>query len=154
MIRSLSRRLAALLALALTTAGLLAGPAHASTSSPSWTPVLTGAQQRTVLDLIDDVCGDTWCEGDARFDFRTFTCDRQQVSCTLGARLAPYTDGPTRWYWRSGTLSGFPRFRSMVSTSPTGARSLTPAFYDAVNVLVNAFEESLPGGDRAVPHRA
>ena len=151
MSRSLPRRLAALVVLALSFAGLLGSPAHASTT---WTPVLTGAQQRTVLDLIDDVCGDTWCEGDLRFDFRTFTCDRSHATCTLTVRLAPYTDGPTHWYRRSGPVSGFTRFPQMVATSPTGQRSLTPAFYDAVNVLVNAFEESLPPGDRSAAHRA
>lgn len=144
MIRFLPRRLAALLLLMLSFAGLLGSPAHASSTSG---PVLTGAQQRAVLDLIDDACGDTWCEGDFRFDFRTFTCDRRHRTCTLGLRLAPYTDEPARWYWRSGKVYGFTRFPQMVTTSPTGQQSLTPAFYDAVNILVNAFEESLPGGN-------
>lgn len=142
---TLPRRLAALLLLAVSSAGLLGGPAHAATTGG---PVLTGAQQRAVLDSIDDACGDSWCEGDLRFDFRTFTCDRVHRTCTLGLRLAPYTDGTPHWYWRSGKVSGFTRFGQMVTTSQDGQQTLTPAFYDAVNVLINAFGESLPGGDR------
>lgn len=143
---ALPRRLAALLVLVLSTAVLLApGVARAAP------PVLTGHEQRVVLDLIDDACGDTWCEGDHRFDFRTFTCDRARRTCTLRLRLSPYTDGPTRWYWRSGTVTGFVRFDAMVETSPTGQQSLEPDFYDAVNALIARVEDTVPS---ATPHRA
>ena len=141
-----ARRLVALAVLLLSFVVLLLSPTAARASSAS--PVLTGNEQRAVLDLIDDACGDTWCEGDFRFDFRRFTCDRSARTCTLRLRLAPYTDEAPHWYWRSGTLTGFLRFPQMVHTSATGVRSLDPDFYAAVNVLINRLEGTVPAPAR------
>ena len=140
-------RLAALLLLVLA-CGVFLTPtaARASSSSP---PVLTGREQRIVLDRIDDICGDSWCEGDHRFDFRSFTCAPARQTCTLRLRLAPYNDGPVHWYWRSGQVTGFTRFPQMVATSPTGATSLTPAFYAAIDELVGRVEATVPAHRRA-----
>jgi len=36
--------------------------------------VLDKAEQKTVLTAINNICGDTWCEGDYNFDFQSFAC--------------------------------------------------------------------------------
>lgn len=146
---ALPRRLAAVLVPATSAAVLLLSPAgaHAAGAAP---PVLSGHEQRVVLDLIDDACGDAWCEGDYRFDFRDYSCDRPHRTCTLRLRLAPYTDEAPHWYRRSGQVTGFVRFAQMVTTSPTGTQALAPRFYEAVNTLINDIEATVPA---AVPRR-
>lgn len=148
-VSALPRRLAALLALALSLAVLLLSPSAARAADPAPT-LLTGREQRVVLDLIDDACGDSWCEGDHRFDFRAFSCDRPHRTCTLRLRIAPYTDEAPQWYWRSGTVTGFVRFDQLVRTSATGDQSLTPAFYDAVDAMIDRLEATVPAA-RALP---
>jgi hypothetical protein len=105
-------------------------------------PALTAAQERVVLGLIDDICGDTWCEGDHAIRFRSFTCSPRR-GCVLRARLASWSPEPLRWHDRSARVLGFPRFRDMVATAPNGERSLRPAFYEAVGRAVNAMTASV-----------
>jgi len=138
-VRVLSRRLVlpAVLGVALVTP--LAGPASASP------PPLTDRQERVVLDLIDDICGDTWCEGDFKFDFRKFSC-KEDASCTLRLRIAPYDEEPLQWHRRSGQVEGFTTFEQMVVTSPSGYQSLDGDFYAAVSDLVEQVEASVPAG--------
>src|SRR5689334_6137560 len=44
---------------------------------------LTAAQAKTVLHLIDNTCGDTWCDGDFDFGFKKIVCQPTRNSCTL-----------------------------------------------------------------------
>lgn len=136
--------LAGLLALLAVLAGLLAGPAAATAGAAP--RGLTGAQERVVLRLVDDVCGDTWCEGDHLFDFRSFSCDPAARSCLLRVRIAPLVDPgvPPSWRWRAGRVHGFDRFRDLVTTAPGGRQSLTPRFFLAVSALVTRLEATVP----------
>jgi hypothetical protein len=152
--RSLARRsararlsvlAAALVALLAVLLGGLAGPAAADPvrRPPS---TLTAAQERAVLRLVDDRCGDTWCEGDHLFDFRHLSCDRASHSCLLQLRIASLVEPGTvpTWYRRAGRVRGFVGFRDLVATSPTGTRSLTPAFTAALDALVTRLEATVP----------
>jgi hypothetical protein len=110
---------------------------------------LTDAQQAKALKLIDDICGDTWCEGDHNFSFDRLECRagcaRRAGSCKLTFRVFSYdTDvetGPT--YVRSCTTSGFTGFASLVQT--TGAYpSLQPEYYSALTTCIGEVESQLP----------
>ena len=140
-------RLAALGLLLLTALGLLAAPAGAAGLSSR--PIgLSPAEQRTVLDLVDAICGDTWCEGDHAFDFRGFTCDTPAGTCVLRLRIARSGEEPLRWYVRSGTVTGFTRFSQMVETSASGHQSLAWPFYEALSEVVGEIEASVPAPRR------
>ena len=97
-----------------------------------------------MLDLVDDICGDTWCEGDYAFDFRRLRCEAAERTCALTLRIARYGGDPLQWRWRTGEIHGFVRFRQMVVTAASGQRSLTPAFYSAVDALVQRVEAGVP----------
>lgn len=45
--------------------------------------LLSPKERNEVLRSIDDVCGDTWCEGDYNFKFINFSCDKIAKSCDL-----------------------------------------------------------------------
>ncbi|MDA0713574.1 MAG: hypothetical protein O2897_06270 [bacterium] len=49
-------------------------------SATSNSTQLTPQQSKQTLEVIDDICGDTWCEGD-EFNFRTINCENDY--CTL-----------------------------------------------------------------------
>ena len=110
---------------------------------------LSGRQEATALKLIDDICGDTWCEGDHDFRFDRLQCQkgcgRNEGSCMLTFRIFSYdTDietGPT--YERACRTGGFTGFDSLVSTQgryPT----LEPAYYDALSECISQIESQLP----------
>ena len=121
---------------------LVAAAAPAAAAPPTGS-ALTAAQERVVLRLVDDICGDTWCEGDHAFRFRSFACHPRR-GCVLRVQLASWSSEPLRWHARSARITGFPRFRDMVATAPGGGRSLQPAFYEAVGAAVRTMTASVP----------
>ncbi len=112
---------------------------------------LSSAQEKTALKLIDDICGDTWCEGDNNFAFLALTCragtgkPATNGSCTLKLDIIPRVDETTPpRYRRTCTTGGFSGFASLVTTSTNGYQALQPAFYDALSECINELEEELP----------
>ena len=112
---------------------------------------LTKQQAGTVLELIDDICGDTWCEGDHDFHFDRIQCQRacsssQAGSCQLTFRIFPHdTDletGPS--YLRTCQTPGFTGFGSLVDTATDGYQSLAWEYYDALSACISDLESTLP----------
>lgn len=106
---------------------------------------LTAAQAKTTLQLIDDICGDTWCSGDYNFGFRRLTCAQAAHTCTLTLQVFPREGVPSSApsYWRSCKTSGFTGFASLVNTAPNGYQSLQSDYYDALTECVFRIEEHL-----------
>jgi hypothetical protein len=110
---------------------------------------LSRKQQATVLKLVDDICGDTWCEGDHNFSFDRLDCRMgcaaHAGSCELTFRIFSYdTDietGPT--YVRSCTTAGFTGLASLVETT-NGYQSLQPEYYAALSACIGEVESQLP----------
>lgn len=121
---------------------LLAAPASAAPPGPL-RHTLTGAQERVVLRLVDDACGDIWCEGDHAMRFERFRCSPRR-GCVLRMRLASWSQEPLGWHSRSARVLGFPRFADMVVTAPVGERSLQPSFSAAVGRAVRTMTGSVP----------
>ena len=106
---------------------------------------LTPAQSKTVLSLIDSICGDTWCDGDYDFGFRRLTCSQAGQTCTLTLQAFPI-DGVAashKSYWRSCKTPGFAGFASLVNTAPSGYQSLTDGYYDVLSECISRVESNL-----------
>jgi hypothetical protein len=106
---------------------------------------LSVAQARTTLRLIDNICGDTWCDGDYDFGFRRLTCSKAAHTCTLTLQAFPVegVPGSQRSYWRSCKTPGFTNFASLVSTAPNGYQSLNDDYYDALSECISRVESTL-----------
>lgn len=110
---------------------------------------LSRQEQATVLKLVDDICGDTWCEGDHNFSFDRLECQKgcggRAGTCKLTFRVFSYdTDlesGPT--YTRSCETSGFIGLESLVRTQGT-FQQLQPAYYDKLTDCISRVEAALP----------
>lgn len=125
--------LAVLSVLCVSATPAAAAPAGSALSAP---------QERVVLRLVDDVCGDTWCEGEHAIRFRSFSCHPRR-GCVLRAQLASWSPGPLRWHERSARVPGR-RYRDMVVLGSGGDPSLRPAFSAAVGRAVRAMADSVP----------
>ena len=106
---------------------------------------LTAVQAKTTLKLIDDICGDTWCDGDYDFGFRRLTCAKAAHTCTLTLQVFPREGVTSRApsYWRSCKTSAFSGFKSLVSTAPSGYQSLQSDYYDALTECISRIEDNL-----------
>jgi len=112
---------------------------------------LSNRQASTVLQLIDDICGDSWCEGDHDFHFDQIQCQKPCArtgvgSCQLRFRIFPYDSdlatGPT--YARTCKTPGFTGFGSLVDTAESGYQSLNWDYYDALSACISEVESKLP----------
>ena len=113
---------------------------------------LTVAQAKTTLRLIDDICGDTWCDGDYDFGFRRLACSKAAHTCTLTLQAFP-VDGPhssPQSYWRSCKTPGFTGFASLVTTL-NGFQSLNDDYYDLLSECISRVESSLAAKARSAP---
>ena len=110
---------------------------------------LTKREEAIALKAIDDICGDTWCEGDHNFSFDRLECvpgcAGHPGHCQLNFRVFSYdTDletGPT--YTRSCRTPGFTGFDSLVATF-ADYHALQPAYYDALTACIGRVEAELP----------
>ena len=121
-----------------------ATPVAAVTEALS-TNALTPAEAKTTLKLVDDICGDTWCDGDYDFHFRRLTCNGPAETCTLVFQVIP-RDGvasPRPLFGRSCKTHGFTGFDSLVTTAPNGYQSLDQSYYDELTECVSRIEEKL-----------
>jgi len=106
-------------------------------------------REKLVLDLIDDICGDTWCEGDNDFAFDHLRCRAPAPhspvggTCTLDLRIIP-RDESHRVFPRSCTTGGFFGFDSLVETAASGYQSLDWDYYLALTDCISQLEAALP----------
>jgi hypothetical protein len=79
--------------LAITVAfSTLAFASAAEARDPARSPAefLTPAQKAQVLRAIDNICGDTWCEGDYNFRFQHIFCSLRAQSCRVVFQMFPH----------------------------------------------------------------
>ena len=106
---------------------------------------LTLAQQKAVLTQLNNICGDTWCDGDWSWSFKKIECKLDLASCTWTALIDPSVPvaKPVPVYWRSCKVTGVHSFRDLVTTT-NGYQSLNQAYYDASTDCVIKIESKLP----------
>ncbi len=107
---------------------------------------LTAAQSKTLLRLIDNLCGDTWCDGDYNFGFRKVSCNKSAKTCTLTLQVFPREGVPAtaKSYWRSCKTHGFRNFASLVVTAPSGYQSVQNDYYSQLTECIATLEAKLP----------
>ncbi|MES2743995.1 MAG: hypothetical protein V4655_01150 [Bdellovibrionota bacterium] len=97
-------------------------------------PILDEDDQFQLLQSIDSICGDTWCEGDANWSFDTINCDTDS-GCVLNLTMMPYdfTDDVTLSERRlQCELPDFIERSAIVEKTNRGLQ-YTPGLYEAVS---------------------
>ena len=97
---------------------------------------LSRAEERIVLKLVDDVCGDTWCEGDYDFRFRRLFCNSNAATCLLMFQMASREGAGSTWRWQMCRTGGFFDFDSLVETTSGGYQWLTAGYYEALAACI------------------
>ncbi|HWL86190.1 MAG TPA: hypothetical protein VNO21_10330 [Polyangiaceae bacterium] len=105
---------------------------------------LSDEQSKLVRQLLDDVCGDSWCEGAYEWKFPKVVCDFAGGTCTLTFLATDRGPTPAANYWRSCKVQDLTAFSDLVQTAPNGYSSLTDPFYDKVSACIDHIEHNLP----------
>jgi len=113
-----------------------------ATEAELQTSDLTNEQAAVALKLLDDICGDTWCEGEYNWHFPKIACRFAKSTCTLSFRVTTYDDPPKN-YMRGCKVRDLTRFEDLVQTAPNGYQSLNDAFYDKVSACISRIEDDL-----------
>ncbi len=106
---------------------------------------LTAAQKKTFLQVLDQDCGDSWCEGDYTIDFANVTCmfsSPASSSCTLVMKFTLYQDGaPTNAPsgYRSCKVKGLHSYSDLMKDG-----DLTDNYLNKLNDCVDQIEAKLP----------
>jgi len=93
---------------------------------------LTTPQKEQALFLLDNICGDTWCEGDYNFLFDKIKCDKKSKSCMVDFTMIE-TNYPNNddtevnfCYSTSCKIEGINSYRNIAEDK----NSLTDYFYE------------------------
>ena len=112
---------------------------------------LTSNQKQQILTATDNLCGDSWCEGDFDFSFNEVDCDFEMGICTMDITLfsqiyeltyKSLSYNPTVSEFNATcVISGFNNYKSIVENY-RGYEQLTHEFYEELSDCITAQEES------------
>ncbi len=119
------------------------------------TNFLTEDQESETLTQIDNICGDTWCEGDYDYSFNELKCDSETNTCELTFEFILYVhdeEGAHPSYDIIGeqraevtcTLAGVSSYEQMVDTSLRYG-GLIHEFYETVGECIDENYDQAPG---------
>lgn len=97
--------------------------------------LLTPAQEKKVLRTIDDLCGDTWCEGDYNFRFNSFTCEKTTSTCELNFQFIKTDDEGEKETYSPEQVCRFENIKKFQQLMD-GQWSLNEDFYSAVSECI------------------
>ena len=102
---------------------------------------LSPREKSEVIRSIDNVCGDTWCEGDYNFKFNNFSCNFQKKSCELTFNFIKSDDQDVETYSTLQTC----HFDNITSIKHirNNRFSLNENFYDKITECIGMLEEKV-----------
>lgn len=112
---------------------------------------LTSNQQQNILTVTDNICGDSWCEGDFDFSFNEVACDFEMGICSMDITL--FSESYEQTYKSLAynpqvsefnatcVIGGVDSYKSIIETH-NGHDQLTLEFYEELSECITAQEES------------
>lgn len=113
-----------------------------STSAFTAERLFSARQEKRVLQAIDNICGDTWCEGDYNFRFNTFICDKKTNACELNFQFIVTNDDGVDEQFSAVQVCRFENI-TQFSQLMDGQWSLNDDFYQDVTECITDLESSV-----------
>lgn len=104
--------------------------------------LLTPKQREDIIRTVDNICGDTWCEGDYNFRFNSFTCDKKTTSCELNFQFIKYEGENEKEIFSSEQTCRFNNIKSFNQLMES-KYSLNDEFYSAVTDCIWEKEKAI-----------
>ena len=101
---------------------------------------LTKEQRNQIVNVIDNTCADSWCEGDYDFDFISFKCHESDKSCDLNFRFIN-TDGDIE---KKSSIQNCHFFNiTKLEQILEGDKRLNVDFYESLDACISNLESML-----------
>lgn len=111
---------------------------------------LTEAQADMVLEASDNICGDTWCEGEYDYSFNAFTCDDVTKTCELTFEYISYQLDDVTYdiigeqrVEVSCKIENFTSYNQMIEIR-NSYEQLTQELYESVGECIDYFYDYAP----------
>ncbi len=100
--------------------------------------LLSDIEQSDLLQSIDNICGDSWCEGDSNWSFDAIQCDSDQA-CTLKLTMKPYDFNDDQFLEPRPFVCNLDGFHTKSKIFLFGRHGLqyTPQLYEAISNCIN-----------------
>ena len=115
--------------LCVVAASMLSTPLASAATSYEF---LTATQKKQVLRAIDNVCGDTWCEGDYNFRFDQIFCSSHTKTCRVIFQYFPHGE-PAKARGAACDISRVAKFLDLIYYLRPGVRALNDGVYQQLN---------------------
>ena len=92
------------------------------------------------LELIDNICGDTWCEGDFNFEFHDFKLNRKESKATVAFDLISEYGASPRRMSTSCTIKKIHSLDEVISYY-RGRPELGNYFYEELSLCISDRED-------------
>jgi len=120
---------------------LLSSLSISNAMASDFTELFTPEQNKIILRSIDDVCADSWCEGNYNLKFINFTCDKSNSACALNFIFIETIERDEERY-SPIQVCHFKNIRSYDQIM-NGNHSLNGDFYDRVSDCISNKESSV-----------
>ncbi len=109
---------------------------------------LTAEQKEEVLTALNDICGDTWCEGEFNYSFNKMDCNLAKGKCTIKIELISTDDNEVETrHPRTVVVKNIHAYSDMIEITHNrdGRRlvRLNDMFYEEVGNLFGRAEQSV-----------
>lgn len=116
---------------------------------------LDSKEKKEILSIIDSQCGDTWCEGDYSYKFKSIQCENNLKSCELQFQMIE-ENAPKKSFLNTMETSSFIAKVSNVhevvceiknisqkSGILNADKTLNESFYDTLSNCISVLEKKL-----------
>lgn len=104
--------------------------------------LFTSSQKKQVLQAIDNVCADPWCEGDFNFQFNQFTCEKKSSTCELNFQFIKTDDNGENPTFSGEQVCRFENIKSF-NQLMENKWSLNDEFYSEVTDCITEKEQTI-----------
>ena len=95
---------------------------------------------KLALELFDNICGDTWCEGDFNFEFLEFELDTKKAAAKVSFKLISDWGEGTKFFETDCTMKNINSMDDVIG-SYRGRPELNNHFYEELSLCISDKEE-------------
>ena len=92
------------------------------------------------LELIDNICGDTWCEGDFNFEFLEFELETKKAEAKVSFKLISDWGKKRKFFETDCTVKNINSMEDVIG-SYRGRPELNNHFYEELSLCISDKEE-------------
>ena len=115
--------------------------ANTTKTSQESNEIFSIAERSEVILAIDDICGDSWCEGDYNFKFTKLACDKINKSCELSFHFIKTNEQSAEIY-SPVQICRFENIRNFNQLKDS-KYSLNEKFYDELTECIGIRQDEL-----------